>query len=76
MPTPSDLTAVRSACDSVGPTSMVVVDVEIARGLLADADDLYRLRDLIRDFEKASKWSGNATRAAEIADRMFAAVKP
>lgn len=75
MPTPSDLNAVRLACESVGPSGMVVVDVDIARGMLADADDLYTLRDLIRDFEKASKWPGNATRAAEIAGRMFAAVK-
>ena len=39
------------------------------------AHDLATLRDLVREFEVASK-GHKATTAAAIADRMFAAVKP
>ena len=39
------------------------------------ARDLATLRALVREFEVASK-GHKATTAAEIADRMFAAVKP
>ena len=75
MPTTKELAAVRSACAAVGASQMVVVHVDIARGLLAAANDLATLRGLVREFETASK-GHRATTAAAIADRMFAAVKP